>query len=370
MRLVSLVPIAVHLPLATPVKMAGLTIASTHNLLVRATDDRGTVGWGEAVAAPEMTGETLPGMVAAAGWLAARLEGAEVEAPAFSARLTRMIYGNAAAKAATDMAILDLWGRRHGESIAALIGSRRPRARALLMLARADHDGDVADARAKAAEGFRAFKVKVGILGPDRVARDLARAAAVRAALGDDATISADANEGFSRDDAVEFAAGAEAAGLSFIEQLVAGHDLAAMQAVVAATRVPVAADEGVHTLDDIVRHHTLNAAHGGSLKLMKLGGMAALIEAATRADALGMHVNLAGKTAESGIASAATVHAACAVPQLDWDVNVTNATLAADLVRNPVRVVDGAIAPPDGPGLGVAVDEAAVHRFAVRVLA
>ena len=81
----------------------------------------------------------------------------------------------------------------------------------------------------------------------------------------------------------------------------------------------------------------------------------------------LGLEINVAGKIAESSIASAATVHLACAVPSADWGVSLTHFYLADDLVRRPLPLAAGTVALPDGPGLGVEVDEAAVARFRVR---
>ena len=90
-----------------------------------------------------------------------------------------------------------------------------------------------------------------------------------------------------------------KSAGLDFIEQPLAAHDLDGTAEVARATRVPVSADEGIHSLADIERHHATGAARGASLKTIKLGGLGAVMTAGRRLDALGMHVNLAGKIAE-----------------------------------------------------------------------
>src|SRR5437764_11186275 len=60
-RRVNAIPVA--LPLKTPMKMAGVTITTAENLLVRIEAADGTVGWGEAASAPTMTGDTLGGLV-------------------------------------------------------------------------------------------------------------------------------------------------------------------------------------------------------------------------------------------------------------------------------------------------------------------
>jgi muconate cycloisomerase len=371
MRLKSVIPIAVRLPLARPVSMAGVTLREADNLLIRIEDELGNVGWGEAASAPTMTGETLAGMLAAAEFLRPRLEDAAVEdLETFSGFVDRLIYGNSSVKAAIDIALHDLAGRRQKVPLHDLLGGKcRDRVAVLHMLATGDRSSDLADARARAAGGYQAYKVKVGVAGPaGRVQRDIERCAEIRAALGPGIRISADANQGYERGEGVAFAKSAEAAGLDFIEQPIHGADLEGMQQIVAAGPVPVGADEGIHSIADIDRHHSLKAAHGGSLKIIKLGGIGGVIRGGRRAHALGMHVNLASKTAESSIANAAIVHAAVALPQVDWDVNVTHDYLVDDLTSDPMAIEDGHVAPPDRPGLGVQVDEARVLRFAYRV--
>ena len=68
----------------------------------------------------------------------------------------------------------------------------------------------------------------------------------------------------------------------------------------------------------------------------------------------------------ESSLGTAATVHLACAVDNVDWGVSLTHFYLAEDLVRAPLAMNDGRVALPTGPGVGVAVDEAAVARLRV----
>ena len=102
-------------------------------------------------------------------------------------------------------------------------------------------------------------------------------------------------------------------------------------------------------------------------LKLIKLAGLSAAIEAARLAERLGLAVNVAAKIAESGIGSAAAVHLACAAPAVEWGVSLTHFYLAEDIVKRPLKIADGLVALPAGPGLGVEVDEAAVARLTVR---
>ena len=354
----------IAVPMKTAISMSTGTIAASDNIVVRVGDDHGRVGWGEAASAPMMTGETSRGMAAAVRFMAERLVGAEIACvQAIPALLAAAMHGNAAAKSAIDMALFDLAGQVRALPLYELIGGKT-RQRAAMIWRISGAPDEMETARRRRAEGFVAFKVKVATHDPQT---DLDRATRAREAVGPDVRVSADANEGFSRANALVFAAGAGAAGLDFFEQPVRGKDLEAMQACAAASEIPIAADEGLHGLDDIKRHKALGAAAGGSVKLIKFGGAFQVIEAGELMGRLDMKVNLAGKAADTSIGSAAVAHLALALPSLEWDANITNQYLAGDVARDPVRVEDGHIVTPEGPGLGIAVDEDLIERFVQR---
>jgi len=177
--------------------------------------------------------------------------------------------------------------------------------------------------------------------------------------------LCADANCGLGFADARRYLEDTRDAGLMFVEQPLVHDDLGALARLTALSPTPIGADEGIHSLADVTAHAQAGAG-GVSLKLIKLGGLAAAVEAARHAERLGLSVNVAAKIAESGIASAAAIHLACAAPAVDWGVSLTHFYLAADIVKEPLKISDGLVALPAAPGLGVDVDEAAVARFAV----
>jgi muconate cycloisomerase len=113
-----------------------------------------------------------------------------------------------------------------------------------------------------------------------------------------------------------------------------------------------------------------MGAARGASLKTIKLGGLSQVMAAGRLMHALGMHVNLAGKIADSSIASSAIVHLGAALPQLDWDISITCQYLAQDIVELPLMVEGGHVRVTDRPGLGVTVDENRLARFTAARLA
>jgi muconate cycloisomerase len=263
------------------------------------------------------------------------------------------------------MALYDACGRAAGKPVYELLGGkRRGRVPVMWLVGTGTADGDVAEARSKMAAGFVAYKIKVGTGAPRD---DAERTRRVCEALGSGHLISADANQGYSVEQAIEYAQAVAATALDFFEQPVSGSDLAGMARVGAASRVPVGCDEGLHGIGDLRRHHEAHAARGASLKTIKLGGMLGVYQAAELCRSLGMKVNLACKIAESGIATAAVLQLAAAVPAVDWGVSLSSQYLAEDVLRTPLAFADGYADIPAGAGLGIEVDEARVRRYQVK---
>ncbi len=353
----------VSIPLTAPMRMAGTIIESADNLLVRVETVDGSVGWGEAASAPTMTGETLWGMVGAARLLADAMLGQDLRfRAAVLDRMHRALFANWSARSAVEMAVLDLVGRRLGVPLFELFGGqRRDTLAPMWLIGHATPEADVAEARAKQAEGFTFFKLKIGTKTLDG---DIVAALAVRDAIGPAATLCADANGGLTVAAAATFLRETRAAALAFVEQPVPADRLDGMAFLEALDIAPIGADEGIHHLPDIEAHAARRAARGVSLKLIKLGGPTATAAAAARAAALGLHVNMAAKVAETSLAAAATAHLACVSPNVDWGISLTQIYLRHDPVARPIVMHDGRVAVPDGPGLGIEVDETALANY------
>src|SRR5580692_6754028 len=362
-RIKTIEPIAISLPMKKPVKMAGETVTRADNILVRIETDDGGVGWGEAAAAPTMTGETVAGMMAAVLHMAPGLhKRAADDFAGAAAAMDAQMYGNSGAKAAIEIALHDLVGRAKGLPLHALLGGkRRERIPLLAVIGSDDAAADLREAQQRRDAGYLIYKIKVGVDAPEA---DAARTRDICRVLGKDCLISADANQGFNADEGVRYVRAVADCGLGFFEQPVPAHDLAGMARVAAASRVPIGADEGIHSRDDIERHHQQMAAHGVSLKAIKLGGVRAVFEAGRLCDRLGMRLNISCKTGETSVASAAALHLAAVVPSLAWGLTVTSPGLAEDVVTDPLRIDNGHMTVLDRPGLGVEVDERRVRRW------
>ena len=363
MKITDIKAIPISLPMTKPLKMAGFVFNSSDNVLVKVSTDKGLVGWGEASAAPGMTGETIESMVAAINYLTPFFIGRDPSE--FSGNLSLMdfrLYGNASAKTLLEMAFYDIAGKAQQKTVAELLGTvKRSKMPVLWMLASGKLEEDLKDAGQKLEEGFKSFKIKVGT---NPVEEDVERSIRIRDLVNGEVQLSADANQGWSREKAVDFVKNVGET-LDFVEQPILGSDVEGMALIQRNSKVDIGADEGLHSLRDIKTHKEMSAAKGGSLKMIKLGGITRAFEAACVCDELGMNVNMAGKVAESSISSAAVLHISAAAPSLNWGLSITKQYVEKDLVRNPIVVESGQAVLPDGAGLGVEVDEDIVNELA-----
>ena len=371
-----------EVPMGKPIKMAGETVTHASTLLLRLIDEDGREGWGEASAAPLMTGETLGSIAASTEYLVGKLTGQRVAGPAAIALMQeRVLYGNTSAKSCHETALMDLFAQRQGLPLYRLLGggveggaagstegaAGPSRLEMLHMLASGNLEGELDEARRLRSQGYRQWKIKVGA---GDAAADVRRIHALCAALQGD-VVSADANQALPVDAARAIAAAGAASGMTFLEQPFRTGMLAEMTALHRASGLALCADESIHGMDDITQHHRAAAAQGISLKLIKLGGTQALLAAGRLCLAHGMRINLACKVAETTISAAATAHAGFALGNVAWGFSMSNRYLAADVCAQPLAPVNGAIttAQVERPGLGFAPEAARLHEFASAVL-
>ena len=205
MKIKTIEPIAVSLPMKKPVQMAGETVTRADNVLVRIESDDGVVGWGEAASAPTMTGETVASMTAAVALLTPGL----LKRPAddfagASAAMAARLYGNSGAKAAIEIALHDLVGRATNRPVYALLGGRqRSRMPVLAVIGSEDVAADLREAKERWAAGYRAFKIKVGLRTASADAERTRAVCLTLKGMGEPCLVSADANQGFGVDDAL-----------------------------------------------------------------------------------------------------------------------------------------------------------------------
>ena len=207
--------------------------------------------------------------------------------------------------------------------------------------------------------GFEQFKLRVAVGSPER---DIERLAKLRAVIGDERSLAVDANASWTAGEAVERIRAMEAFDLDHVEQPLARDDWPGLDTLVESVATPIMLDEGVDSLaavDRVAGYGGLVLAH---LKLVKLGGIVPVLEAARRLHAHRVPFML-GQMNEGGAATAAAIHTAMA----------TRAPMAelygADGLRSdPVSGVwydQGSACVTKGPGLGTTLDTRTLRPIA-----
>lgn len=365
MKITRIDAVPLGIPLKKPLLMAGRTYAHADTVLVRVETTGRFVGYGEAPVAPFLTGETTPSVLAAVGMLSPAIAGEDPRnLAALSDKIQRAIVGNAAAKAAVEVALHDAVAREYGIPVYRLLGGRtQTEFGCLTLVGNCDRKRDLADVKARAEQGYSAFKLKVANAD---LAEEAATLIEMREMLGPGALVCADANGGWTAAEAIRFVRLAEAGSPDFLEQPVAPADYDGMIRVARASAVPICADESIHAVADIRHLLESGAVAGGAFKIMKLEGIAPCMAAIRLCRAHGGSVNISGKFGETSVANAATLAVATAMGGIDWGLSLTNGYLIEDIVKNPIIIEAGKVRPLEEPGLGIEIDESKVARFEV----
>ena len=286
-------------------------------VLIRLADEEGRVGLGEASVTAVWSGETQGGCInLIREVLAPLVVGADpFDIEWIMRRLERAAFGNSFAKAALEMALLDLQGKILGVPAYKLLGGRdaAPAGGDLgirLKFVIGAVEPDVAAQRAKRMTdaGWKAIKVKVG---RDPKA-DVERLTAVRRAIGPDVFLSVDANGGYTVEQAVGVAARLEKLDVALFEQPTRRGDHVGMAEVRRRSGIPIMADESVFTPQDVIDVIRAGAADVLSLYPGKHGGIRATQYLARTAESAGIACTI-GSNLEREVATAAMVQLAVA---------------------------------------------------------
>ena len=189
--------------------------------------------------------------------------------------------------------------------------------------------------------GCRTVKVKVAEAG-QTLADDVARVAAARAHVGPEGRVRVDANGRWSVDEAEEALLALAPHGLEYAEQPCASvPELAELRRRTAGLGVPVAADESVRKAADPLAVARAGAADLLVVKAQPLGGVTAALALVAAA---GLPV-VVSSALDTSVGHSMGAHLAAAVPDLRHDCGLgTAALLAADVTREPLLPVDGAV--------------------------
>ena len=278
-----------------------------------------------------------------------------------------------------EAALWDLTGKAEGRPAAELLGAppdvRLP-AYASCGEARAPEER-AESALALREEGFGALKLRV-----DRgwLEEGLATVAAVRAAVGDTMEIAVDLNEGWRMPGDVSppleperlrhVAAELRELGIMWLEEPLPGHDVAGLAALRRESGLPIAGGEMARTVHELDAYLAADALDVYQPDAVLAVGIMRGLDVARRAHARGR--SFTPHTWTNGVGLLANVHMAAAAgagPYLEFPYDPPRWTPERRdfMLAEPIRLErDGSLAVPAAPGLGVAVDDDALRRYAV----
>lgn len=340
-------------------------------VIVRVRTDDGHVGLGEATVAPRWTGETSVGCVAAInGLIAPALVGEDAtQITSLTRKMNRVIKLNPFMKSGIEMALWDLAGKAAGVPVHQLLGGRvRDSVPIKMVIGAFDIPQAVALAEQFLNEGVRCLKVKVGP-NPEK---DIERVRAVRERAGAEIPIGIDANCGWSVTQAGQMLRRLAEFDILFAEQPIPVENQADMAALRRQSSIPIMADESVFTVHDAWQLTQAHAADILSVYPGKHGGIQATLEIANIAKAAGIVCSM-GSNLELGIATAAMLHVGVAVPTIASELYpgdfIGPRYHEADLLTKSLTLGPSSALVPEGPGLGVQLDEEQLEKYRDRTV-
>lgn len=276
---------------------------------------------------------------------------------------------NSSAKSGIDMALHDLVAKARGISVCEMLGGRKRERIPVAIEIGGGSPEDMANECLKyMKQNVKAFKPKIGAYPKD----DVARLIAIREAVGPDISLRADANRGYTVDEAIELCRLAEQhnVNLELLEQPVDFHDLPGMARIRQNVNTPIEADEacfGPHDAAACVRE---NAADVLNIKVSKAGGLHNSMKIHQIAQDAGL-ATVIGTAFGTGVTIAGKLHLAAAIGNFSGAVEFTELGIHGPLLKGQLNTdlalpldPDGCLPVPTGPGLGVELDDAQVQEL------
>ena len=373
-RDIRLIPLAYHMPQIKAYGMARRLVASRGATLVEVETEDGVVGIGEAWGPAK----------AAAGYLELirdEFVGFELYDHAHVwSRITSGMYHlglqnqMTALASGINIAIYDAIGKIHGLPVCKLLGGKgKERIPVYASGGYLTHDPDnqlQAQLERVADKGFPGAKFKIGISPKS----DEERVALARRILGDDTLLLVDVNGNYTVDQTLESMRRTAPYGIHYYEEPLPPQDVEGYKLLAQRAPLPVAAGEALYTMFDFDRLISARAVDVVQPDLTLCGGLdeARAIAVLCRLHNVGLSPHVWG----SPVGLAAALHFMAALPDyphtdhlphprmVEYDVGEN--PLRDHLLAHPLRPVDGQIAVPDAPGLGIELDPDAVKRYRV----
>jgi len=278
-----------------------------------------------------------------------------------AALMDTALAGYMEAKAAVDMACCDLLARALAIPVHQLLGgavTRRLRLNGWIGIVPPEQAAR--EALQWQAAGFQSAKIKLG----GGIQADRERVRAVRQAVGPGMQLRGDANAGYGVDDGIALGRLLEPYQLQLLEQPVAAHDLAGLAKVRQAIGIPIMADEAITDHQSLIDAIRADCADIVKFKIMKQGGLLKCRHMMETASAAGLKIVIGHGFGLNINTMAEIMLAATSADVLDGLESVGPLKMRDDVTIGRLDLSAGSLDLPDGPGLGLELDEEKVERY------
>jgi len=333
-------------------------------VLVRVHTDEGITGVGEVPPLPPLSPESQPVILdVQKKWLVPALLGKDpFELEEIWKRMDFIAPTYSMAKASIDMALWDIMGKSLNMPVHRLLGGSKPEKIPNVGLVGIDEPEVVADVASEfVSNGYKGIRLKIA------PGHDVDCVAAVREAIGDDVDLRVDCNQGYRVSEAVKMIRNIEPYGIEMVEQPTIWWDFNGLAEVAAAVDTPLMAHESMYLLSDV--KNLIDAGAFGVLGLKTyrpwggITGASRLLEMARVMnipcmfhDDLELSVSLAAATQIISAYRNVITHKCELSGYPEW--------MGDDVTTESVRFEKGYVYVPDGPGLGVELDDDKVERY------
>lgn len=369
MPITNVAAIPVEVPVA-PLEEGGLApyssnhddVESVGRTLVRVDTDDGTTGWGEMLTAMQSSAVTT---AVIEDVVAPKLVGRDLDE--VGSLLDSFYYPYVKVRpflGAVETALWDALGKRLGVSVSTLFGGgvRDSVAVAYCLGILPIEKSRTYAARASEA-GFSVLKTKAG---PDW-RHDIERIRAMHEAVSGELEFRIDPNQGWTFEEAVRAGAILEDEGiyLQYIEQPCRIDTYGTYERLRERLRQPIAVNEDTYFPRNLSHICERSAADVACVDLVPAGGLRAVRDQIAVASKAGLSVTHHNGF-DLGVKQAAVLHLYASTPALNLPPDSVYYGWADHILAEPLVVENGAIDVPDGPGLGVTVDEGKVDEYRI----
>lgn len=356
------VPISYQVPQGQNVRLGIGRAVKRDAVLVKVTTDEGLFGWGEAHhgrcpgAIAKLIDTTISELVV--GMDAMNVVGVWQRVYQMQLASHGMGYAAAMALSGLDLALWDIRAKAAGWPLYKLLGGASKPIKAYaggISLGWQAPESLAEEAQGYISKGYKAVKLRVG----DNPRDDVARATAVRTAVGDAIEILVDANTGYTLEDARRVMPAYDDLQIGWLEEPFPALDYRSYQVAATFGSTPLAAGENHFTRFEFNRLIEDRAVSFVQPDLSKTGGITETMRIAAMTHAWKLSFN--PHTSATGINMAATINVLAAVEVPGYfEGDVAKHNPFRDEVGGVPYVVDaeGCVKPSETPGLGVEINE------------